>query len=162
MIFCLSVSLSLSLSPPLSISQCLAFCFPFLRLIRPAFFLSPNITSFPKYEAHFSPWFPPALSLCLSMSCRFLNILDHVSNYIQRFLLRRRKTNFSSDTQLRRFSRMIRTPSLGRTAFDLLYVYNNKQLKRSRSLKMVPIGFPETSVRNYHYRLLNIAYERRF
>ena len=32
----------------------------------------------------------------------------------------------------------------------------------SRPLKQGPIGFPETSVRNYHYTLRNIAEERRF
>jgi hypothetical protein len=46
--------------------------------------------------------------------------------------------------------------------FDVLYVYNDKQFNRPRSLKMDPIGCPETSLRNYHYTPCNIAYERRF
>jgi hypothetical protein len=31
----------------------------------------------------------------------------------------------------------------------------------SRPLKMIPIGRPETSIRNYHYLLLNGPEERR-
>jgi hypothetical protein len=46
--------------------------------------------------------------------------------------------------------------------FDVLYVHNDKQFNRSRSLKMDLIGCPETSVRSYHYTLRNIAYEHRF
>ena len=132
-----SFSLSLSF---LSLSKCLVFCFPFLRLIRPAFFLlPPQYYFFSEVRSLFSPLdFLQPFRFVPPVSCRFLNILDHISSYIQRFLLRRRKANFSSDTQLRHFSRMIHTSSLGHTAFDVLYLYNDKQFNMSRSLKMDP------------------------
>jgi hypothetical protein len=101
--------------PPPSLPMS-SLLFPLLRLIRPVYFLPPILLLSQSMKLIFSFDFLWPFRFFSPMSCRFLNILDHVSSYIQRFLLRWRKTNFSPNTQLRQFYRMIYTSSLGRTA----------------------------------------------